>query len=592
MMTNKRVTRATMWAALLGMGLWAGCSFVGDAPDEGTDSAAEQSEQSMESVAPTQVGEIIYFDDAFQIDEALLGHATTEDRILRIPASRAGEVMQREVGEIIYNHESEWFAMRITGIEREGDEVVVHGEPVRATEVIKFGQFEVQFSTAPELLDEHIVDVGRTGDFSEELDQRRQALSRSWDAQIFNYEVEFANQEVLEGSGGSAELNMGGGLYVDAGVSAVVTLSLGSVTATVEISGSATVQAEWSLDIEASWSYSNSFTLPIEDFVTFELLGMNFSIEPYISGSVNASASGFGHFSQEMRAEGEVGAGVTSTVSVGGGVDVGPYLRSDFATHHDINIDAGAEAAVELGFESGIVLYESGNEMARAVPLDAHFQGSAHANLLPECYWQASIGIDSRAEISDPIQRDWSHSWWGFQRRGNFEQIPGCMSDEDPPQCTTDSDCATGLGGARSECNTSTGVCQPAADMVVSLQWQPDINLNLHVLTPEGTVYSNNNTGPTPAGRGQMFQSSCGNCMENQSFGHEEIFIFDGLSSGDQFYIWVENTDGYHEHSTQDSRLVNYGLSVDHRGVFSESYSGEMSSDAGTKSIQYRYRVP
>ena len=604
MMNHKSYTRQTKWLALLGLGFFAGCSFFGDDPVEQVPEI--EAEPEAQWIEAQEVGPVTLYDNVFEVDRSTLQHAEVGDDILTVPISEAGSLRDRQVGEIIYSENQPLFGLEIAHIETRDDQLVFSGEEPELTDVIKEGKFQVYLP--PAIVDEQGMAVDKedliidmVDDTShQEFQQRHQELiDREIDVMSADYSTDFSDYDVLELTHGNTTLRVNGELRFRPGVVATVEVSgfsASDIAVGLEASGQAKLEAGWELEVAEAFNMGRSFDLPVTTPVNFSVLFLQFTVEPFLAGRTKASGSGEATYSQNFVAQGGVAAGVTAEI----GSTPEPYFTTNFSTRNDQRAErpslvVGMEASLKLQIEAGVRLYLGGNtngsKLAEAVPLQATFTANGQLDQ-HNCSYDAELTFDAYARTYVPSNY-WDYNYDGFSTEGDFS-APGCMREDKPDQCQIDTDCRTSgiTSGAQMAC--VSGTCEPDSDMLITLDWDDDLNLDLYVSTPDDVIISNEEPEPDYT-NGHMFEASCGGCEGAESAqgaqGYTEQVLFDGADVSDEFHIWVVNTDGMHDESSEQE-VIPYRLTLNHRDVFEETFTSRMSTEAGTSSVVYRYKVP
>ncbi len=612
MMNHKRYTRHTKWFVLLGIGLWAGCSALGDDPEQ----PAPESETGFAPapVVPVEAEEVepvVLHDHIYEIDHG--AHIDFGDGVWTVPVADAGDLAQRQVGDVLVVDVEPQQAKRITSISESGSDLIIYGEEPEITDVIKHGKFQVLIpaheisAQFDEPTEDRIIDIGGTPEFS----QRQQELSYTHDfsddiPQPPDFGYDFSH-ELFQYTNDSATVSMD----MDAGVDfkpsliAEVEISFSDIAARVELIGHAEAWANFDIYAEESFTYERGFTIPITDY-TIDidppiLDPFVFTLEAFLRGDLRVTGYGAGEYNPEFSVTGDLRAGVTQGLSSGTDTVFDHGVVPSAEVGGD-KFDLSMEGNVQFGLDAGVAMYRgsntSGNKLAEAVPLSANFSANGQIQTNPPiCPYDIKLTIDSFARTFDPGHR-WDARHVTVDRDGDIP-APGCQSENDPAECVEDIDCrdagspGANVSGASMACEDTggTGVkrCVPAADLNVSMNWTSEANLNLYVTTPDGETLSYANPGPNSGMNGQMYQTSCGGCEESGG-NYVETALHDGSTSSDVFYIWVENPDGFHDgDSSQD---ISFTLNVNHGDTFDETFYGMISGEEGSKSMTYRYTVP
>lgn len=605
-MTNhKGYTRQTKWLALLGLGFWAGCSFFGDDPAEQVPPVDTQPESQW--VQPEQIEPVSLYDHVFEVDPSIAKHVEYDEEMLSIPLAKADTLQDRQVGDIVYSDEEPPFVLEISAIENNGDYLHFHGHEPELTDVVESGEFEVFLP--PAIIDESGMAVDKEDliidmvddEQGQEFQQRQQELlsnltEHEIDVMSADYGVDFSDWDILELSHGNTTVRVNGELRFRPGVVATIKISsFNDISVGLEASGQAKLQAGWEVEVADAFDMERSFDIPVTDPVNFSVVGFQFTVEPYLAGRTKASGSGDATYKQDFVAQGGVAAGVTTQI----GSTPEPYFTTNFSTRNSNSAERASlavnlEASLQFKLEAGVRLYRgsntNGNMLAQAVPLQANFSANGQLSQ-PDCPYDASLTFDAYVQTHSPSHH-WDHNYTGFSTDGDFS-APGCMREDEPAECQIDSDCRSGgpTQGASMACESN--VCVPDSDMIITLNWDSDVNLNLNVSTPSGEVISNANPDPTYES-GEMFEASCGGCDggadPDPAVGYTERIIFDGADTSNEFHIWIDNDDGFHDDSAEGE--VPYLLTLNHRDVYEETFTSRMSGEAGSSSVVYRYKVP
>lgn len=608
MMNRKRYTRHTKWLALMSMGLWAGCSFFGDEPqDPASEIEPEFDEPRSHQVEVTELEPLELHDHVFELDAHKAPHLDATDRQWTISVDEAGSLTERQEGDVVaFPSEEVDLALRIDEIDRTDDTLHLYGAPPEPTDVIKGGKFEVYLPPMPTTADERIVDVGGDAEMAGDSDlaQRQQGLSYEHTLGEFapSYSYDFGELSAFPVDLGPATVDFNGEFTFSPAIVATIEFSLNDIVAGVEVSGDVSLNAQWDIEAEVGFEDRLNWHIEIAER-TFEidppiLSPYDFTLAAFLEPDIAVSGEGEGEYRPEFSAEGYVRAGVS--VGLSGGAD--RTFDSDFTTRRDFsggNTGIGnANLNVSYGLDAGVALHmgtsTSGRKLAQAVPLSGNLSAGGRLQTNPpECPYEISFSVDSYVETFSP-DNHWNYNWAGLDASGDI-LADGCQVETPPPECHDDIDCrdagspGENISGASMVCVEN--LCKPDADLSVTLNWDPEANLTLFMETPDGEVLSHKNPGPNVGSTGQMFQTSCGGCDEPETSEYTERAIHDGAERSDQFYIWVENPDGLHDPEDELER-VEYRLQISHDGFYEELFQGTVDAEPGSKSLVYRYTVP
>ncbi|MEE2787752.1 MAG: hypothetical protein VX589_10465, partial [Myxococcota bacterium] len=125
--------------------------------------------------------------------------------------------------------------------------------------------------------------------------------------------------------------------------------------------------------------------------------------------------------------------------------------------------------------------------------------------------------------------------------------VPDCGPADNPYVCGSNGCGDTcGMGCAEGQ-QCLSGICAGRGDLSISLQWDTEHDLDLRVVTPNGTTIDYRNKTPDGIGEGQLDVDSHAGCSGSQDDagdatpGVENIFWPEGSAVDGEYIVYVSN---------------------------------------------------
>lgn len=604
------------WLAPVCAGLMASCSFAGDAPGDAPGAEADRPDTAQQQVIYAEpVGPVDYYDDVYEVSDQIAADASTDGDTLRIPVDRAGELAQREAGEIVFsNLEGHHFRLRIEQIDQFGDELVLRGMTPDLDEVVEHGTFRATFGTPRgEQTEQHrqvlAEDPAGTGQFFD-MNQRRfvdeppdhtgetarltQGLT---DDEAFS-EFWYYDNLNLGDPGEGVELQEGV-LDVRPGIVVEWTVSGGTP-------GDFELDFDGDIDVSMDWLVDSDGTVDFEDATGLqpmdgELVAAG-SVDHELYGSMHITAdfaaSGSGEFEQNFAASGSVDAVASESMSSWQFDPDRHFIAANSTDASGQLDDAEATVSVDLNFELvSLATGSPGVPVLELTPASLQFDSATDIDV-PECPWQAQIDVHSSGQILTGATTGLTTgSETVLDQLGTVGGVDECRPDFTSHSCDSDAACPDLMVCTADEDDNTDGDCIADADVEIQLSWQDPgtpADLGLYVWTPnqELIAYEKNEQGTDAL----LVDSSCGGCNDDSGdfgdFQYHERVLYDGVDSGDQFKIWVANEQSGGVDTPADRLDFNLSLTQEDGEVFDDTFTGSLGTGEGDESVIYVYTAP